>query len=45
MCARGDKPFDRKGKGIAATLRNRHAEAAMLDVALTVSLRELGHGG
>jgi type I restriction enzyme M protein len=39
-----DEPFDDKMRRLVATLRQEQAEAAKLDAAIAVSLRELGHG-
>jgi type I restriction enzyme M protein len=39
------EPFEEKMKRLAATLRERHAEAAKLDAAIAANLRELGYGG
>jgi type I restriction enzyme M protein len=39
------EPFDEKIRGLVATLREQQAEAATLDAAIAVNLRELGYGG
>ncbi|MFN8625767.1 MAG: class I SAM-dependent DNA methyltransferase [Candidatus Binatia bacterium] len=39
------EPFEEKMRRLAATLREQQAEAAKLDAAIAVKLRELGYGG
>jgi type I restriction enzyme M protein len=39
-----DEPFDEQMQRLAATLRQQQDEAAKLDVAITVRLKELGYG-
>ena len=39
------EPFDEKMKRLVATLRLEQAEAAKLDAAIAVNLKELGYGG
>ena len=39
------EPFDEKMKRLTATLREQQAEAAKLDAAIAVNLRDLGYGG
>ena len=39
------EPFEEKMRRLSATLREQQAEAAKLDAAITVSLKELGYGG
>ena len=39
------EPFDEKMKRLTATLREQQAEAAKLDAAIDVNLRDLGYGG
>ena len=39
------EPFEEKMARLAATLRQQRAEAARLDTAIAVNLRELGYGG
>jgi type I restriction enzyme M protein len=39
------EPFDEKMKRLSTTLRERQAEAAKLDAAIAVNLKELGYGG
>ena len=39
------EPFEEKMKRLAATLREQQTEAAKLDAAITVNLKELGYGG
>lgn len=38
------EPFDEKMKRLTATLREQQKEAAKLDNAITVNLKELGYG-
>ena len=38
------EPFDEKMKRLTATLREQQAEAAKLDAAIAVNLRDLGYG-
>jgi len=40
-----DEPFDEKMRRFVATLQQQQAEAARLDAAIAISLRELGYGG
>lgn len=39
------EPFEEKMKRLTATLREQQAEAAKLDAAIAVNLKELGYGG
>jgi type I restriction enzyme M protein len=39
------EPFDEKMKRLTATLREQQAEAAKLDAAIALNLKELGYGG
>jgi type I restriction enzyme M protein len=39
------EPFDEKMKRLTATLREQQAEAAKLDAAIAVNLKDLGYGG
>jgi type I restriction enzyme M protein len=39
------EPFEEKMKRLTATLREQQAEAATLDMAIALNLRELGYGG
>ena len=39
------EPFEEKMRRLTATLREQQAEAARLDAAIAVNLRELGYGG
>lgn len=39
------EPFEQRMRRLAATLREQRAEAAKLDTAIAVNLRELGYGG
>ena len=40
-----DEPFEERMKRLTATLRQQQNEAATLDAAIAVNLRELGYGG
>ena len=40
-----DEPFDEQVRWLTATLREQQAEAAKLDIAIAVNLRDLGYGG
>ena len=40
-----DEPFEEKMKRLTATLRQQQTEAAKLDAAIAVNLKELGYGG